>query len=115
MKVTEPVSTDVSEPSVGQPQQVIVVQERRGNGMSVAGFVTGLIGAIFGLIPLLFWIAFPLGILGAVFGAIGVRRAGEPGRGGKGLAIAGLILGVVAIVLAVAGVFIIDDAVSDLE
>ena len=62
-------------PGAATPQQQIVVVERKGNGLGVAGFVCGLIGAIFGLIPLLFWISFPLGVLGLVFGGIGWRRA----------------------------------------
>jgi Na+/proline symporter len=77
----------------------------------VAGFVCGLIGALVGLIPLLSWIAFPLGILGVVFGGIGWRRANrEPERGGKGLAIAGLVLGILAVTLATIGIVIIDNA-----
>ena len=101
-------------PGAATPPQQIVVVERKGNGLGVAGFVCGLIGAIFGLIPLLFWISFPLGVLGLVFGGIGWRRARrEPERGGKGLAVAGVILGALAIILAIIGIAIIDDAFSD--
>ena len=86
---------------------------RRGNGLAVAGFVCSLIGAPVGLIPLLSWIAFPLGILGVVFGGIGWRRANrEPERGGKGLAIAGLVLGILAVILAVIGMALINDALE---
>jgi hypothetical protein len=93
------------------PAPVIVVQQ--GNGLGVAGFVCGLVGALAGLIPLLFFIAFPLGTLGVAFGFIGWRRAvHDPLRGSKGLALAGLILGVVALGLAVVGIVIVDNAFS---
>jgi hypothetical protein len=59
-----------TDPAPAPTQQQVVFVERKGNGLSVAGFVCGLIGAIFGLIPILFWISFPLGILGIVFGMI---------------------------------------------
>jgi Na+/proline symporter len=79
----------------------------------VAGFVCGLIGALVGLIPLLSWIAFPAGILGVVFGGIGWPRANrEPERGGKGLAIAGLVLGILAMTLATIGIGVIYDALE---
>jgi hypothetical protein len=99
--------------STVQPEPRIVVVERKGNGLGITGFVVGLVGALAGLIPLLFWIAFPLGILGMTFGTIGWRRAvREPERGAKGLSIAGMILGAIAFALAIIGVVIIDNALS---
>jgi hypothetical protein len=74
-----------------------------GNGMATAGFVCGLIGALAGLVPILFFIWLPLGILGIVFGAIGRGNASSlPDRKGAGLAVAGIILGIVALVLPLA-------------
>lgn len=65
------------------------------DGFAIAGFVTGLIGIfIFGMI---------LGIFGIVFSALALKRIKrEPEtRKGRGLAIAGLVLGIVALVGAV--------------
>jgi len=67
---------------------------RQGNtdGMAIAGFVTGLVSIfIFGII---------LGILGIVFSSLALKRIKrEPDtRSGKGLAIAGLILGLVGVI-----------------
>ena len=85
-----------------------------GNGMAVAGLVLGIIGLLFGLIPLTFFIALPCGILGTIFGFAGRRRA-KRGATGKGMATAGLITGIIAIGLGIAGVMIVNDAAEDLE
>jgi hypothetical protein len=73
--------------------------ETRSNGVAVAGFVCGLIGAIFSIIPLFVFI-FPgiLDILGIVFGIRGRRNAAAGARQG-GLATAGLILGIIGLLL----------------
>jgi hypothetical protein len=89
-----------------QPQVIVI--ERRGNGMATAGFVCSLVGAVLGLIPLLFFFAWILGPLGLVFGAIGWKNA-RAGRGGKGLAIAGVILGIAAIGLGIIGYTILSN------
>jgi hypothetical protein len=89
-------------PAPPPPPQVVYVPQQRGNGMATAGFVCGLLGAIFGAIPFVFWIGLPLAVLGIVFSVIGLRRANrEPDRGGRGLAIAGLVLGIVGLVIAI--------------
>jgi hypothetical protein len=99
-------------------QQVVYAQlpQQRGNGMATAGFVCGLLGAIFGAIPFVFWIAFPLAVLGIVFSVIGLRRANrEPERGGRGLSIAGLVLGIIGLILAILWVVFIAAALEETE
>ena len=68
--------------------------ERPYDGCAITGFVLGL-GAIFlwG-----FWLVVP--ILAVIFSAIGLGRTGGAKRRGKGLAITGLILGLVYLVVA---------------
>jgi hypothetical protein len=57
--------------------------------MAVASLVVGLIGLlIFGVV---------MGILAIIFGAVGIGKANKLGGKGKGMAIAGLILGIVDI------------------
>lgn len=63
-------------------------QPPRGNGPAVASLVLGILGCV----PLV------TGLLAILFGIIGMRRARHPYTGGKGLAIAGLILGIVSAV-----------------
>ena len=60
------------------------------NGFAVAGFVCGLVGLLAGGII--------LGALGIIFSAVALKRIREfrGGSRGKGLAIAGLVLGIVA-------------------
>jgi hypothetical protein len=63
--------------------------------MAVAALVLGILAT--GLCWL-WYVSSPLGIAAVVFGAIGLSRTGKP-AGGRGLAIAGLVLGLVALVL----------------
>ena len=84
------------------------------NGLAVASLTLGIIGAVFGLIPLTFFIEWICGLLAVVFGGVGIRRAREVATG-RGLAIAGTILGVVALLLGVLGVVVINDATNELD
>lgn len=72
-----------------QPTPVVVVQQqpaKRGNGMATAGLVFGILTLVFCWVPFLNWF---LGLLGLIFSIVGVARKNV---GGKGAAIAGLIL-----------------------
>lgn len=89
-------------PYGAQPQQQpygapLIPAQSQGNGMGVAGFVTGLLGLIF------FWVPF----LGLVLALVGVSLSGVGVARGKrlnaptGLAIAGLVLSIIALIPAV--------------
>jgi hypothetical protein len=69
-------------------------------GFAVASLVLGIVGAVFGLVPLTALIALACGILAVVFGALGLKQR-------RGMALAGLILGVVAVALAIWGLVVI--------
>jgi hypothetical protein len=81
-------------PPPGQPYGAVPQQ---GNGMGVAGFVTGLLGLIFFWVP---FIGFVLGLLGVILGGAGISH-GNKTHAPKGLAIAGLVLGIISLVPAV--------------
>lgn len=69
-------------------------------GMSIAALVCGIIGVVACFIPAHLAVviaAFVLSILGIIFGAKGMKRANSSGEG-KGLAVAGLVLGIVGTV-----------------
>lgn len=94
------------------PQVVYVRPESR--GMAIAALSMGVVGSIIGLIPLFGLVALPLGILALIFGLVATSKAKRLGLP-KGMARAGWILGVLAIVLGVAGMAIVNGAVNELE
>ena len=83
-----------------QPGQYYAAGPLLKNGLGVAGMVCGIIGLVFGFIPLFgIFFAVPLGILGVVFGAVGLRRAKRGEANNRGVAIAGLVTGILALVI----------------
>ncbi|WP_323102174.1 DUF4190 domain-containing protein [Intrasporangium sp. YIM S08009] len=85
------------------------------NGLATAGFVLGLLGLLASWIPVLNIVGLILGVLGAILAAVGLAKSKKVGTG-KGLALTGLILGVLAVIIAivvnVAFVNAVDDAVK---
>lgn len=69
----------------------------RGNGIGTAGLVMGIVSAALCWIPFVNVVVFITGLLGFIFSLIGVCRRNVTG---KGKAIAGLILSIVAVVFA---------------
>jgi hypothetical protein len=65
-------------------------QPPRGNGLATAGMVCGIIG--------IFFANFILGPLAIIFGGVGLSRANK-GAPKRNQAIAGIVLGIVAIVV----------------
>jgi hypothetical protein len=97
------------------PGQAVYV-ERTGNGIAVAAMVCGIIGAIFGLIPITGIIALALGLVAFILGIMGRRRfKRDPSVGRKGSATAGVVLGIIAIILGIIGLVIVSDAANDLS
>jgi hypothetical protein len=70
------------------------------NGLATAGFVLGLIGLLGSFIPLLNIVGIVIGVVGAVLAAVGLAKAKKSGSG-KGLAMAGIILGVLALIIGI--------------
>lgn len=97
-----------------QPQYVVAGPQLK-NGLGTAALVCGIVGVVFALIPILFFISFPLGILGVVFGAVGMSRVRRKVANNRGMAVAGFILGIIAFVLAIIGAVAIGSAVDDLN
>lgn len=88
------------------------------NGMAVAALVLGILAILFGLFiqP----IGIILGVLAIVFGIIGRNRAKEnPALGRGGMALAGLITGVIglliSIVILVLAVVLVSEVVNNPE
>lgn len=85
------------------------------NGMGVAALVLGLIGLVIALIPLLGFVGIILGILALVFGLVGVGRARKGVATNKVMSWFGAVLGACAIALGIVGLFIVNEAVDQLE
>lgn len=90
------------------------------NGLAIAGFVLGLLGFLGSWIPVINVVGIILGVIGVVLAGVGLSKSRSIGSG-RGLAIAGLILGVLAIAIAIfinvvfvgAVVDAVDDAVDE--
>jgi hypothetical protein len=89
------------------------IVQRSGNGMAVASLVLGILGVVFGLIPLFFFFAFIFGTLALIFGLVGRAKKYQGFR--KGFATAGSILAVVSLGLGVFGVIVVNEVVDDID
>lgn len=69
------------------------------NGLAIAALVTGIIALLLSWIPVVNVLALVLGIVAVATGVGGVRRTRTAGVGGKGLAVGGLVTGIIAILL----------------
>src|SRR5579884_4062159 len=88
-------------PGYGYQQPGYYAAQRPGNGIAIAAMVCGIVGLVFCWIPVVDIISIILGALGIVFGFIGNNRARELGGSGRGMAITGIVCGIIAIALSV--------------
>jgi len=79
------------------PQQVFVQAAAPTNGLGVAGFVTGLLGLVLCWVP---WLGILLAGVGIVLSGIAIPQGKKKGAG-IGLAIAGLVCGIIALIPAI--------------
>lgn len=82
------------------------MEQNSNKGMSIAALVCGIVGCV-GMFmsahPVIAVITLVVAILGIVFGAKGMKASKVTGEG-KGLAVAGLVLGIIGTVFAAIGV-----------
>lgn len=84
-------------PQYGQPAPA---PTGGGNGFATAGFVLALLGLLGSWIPFLNVVGILLAVIGLVLAGIGLAKSRKTGTG-KGLSIAGVVLGVLALLIAV--------------
>jgi len=102
-------------PYQGPPPHQGPPGRRATNGLAIAALVCGIIGVVAGLIPFLFFLAFILGVLALVFGLVGRGTAKRREGAGSKQAIAGAILGGVAVILGIVGVVILVNVINDTD
>lgn len=107
---------------VGTQPVVPTGQKPLSSGMAVTAFVVGLIGFLTAFIPVINAVSIVGGIVAVVLGVLAVRKANAGQAAGKGLAVAGLVLGALAVIGGIlanllfgAAVTAIDEAVQDTE
>jgi hypothetical protein len=86
------------------PQETIIYGQQR-NGIGVAAGVCGIIALALCWIPFIDYVSIVVGALAIIFGVIGVRTANQRGGARKGMAVAGIVCGVVG--LAIAFIFLL--------
>lgn len=79
--------------------------------MAVAGLVLGIVAIVLGFVPCIGILAIIPAILGIIFSIMGLSQAKKTGQG-KGMAIAGLILSILAILWVPIFVLIVMGAVA---
>lgn len=100
-----PTHYDQTPPPVTQPS----------NGLGTTGFVLGLVGLVLSPIPFIGVVAWPLVILGIVFSAVGIARVRAGKATNKGLTIAGLVMSIIGLAVCVVWVFIVNEAVDQVN
>jgi hypothetical protein len=85
-----------------QFQPPVPPQAQKGSGLAVAALVLGIIAVVFCWVPFLNVLSVLLGLIGLGLGVPGLIGAVRGRRSGKGMAIAGVILSLVAVVAAIA-------------
>ncbi|PRX50486.1 MmpS family membrane protein [Prauserella shujinwangii] len=109
--MSSPNPSQVPQPPAPPAQQSPAMR----NGLGTAGFVLGLVGAVFALIPIVGVIAWPLVILGLIFGILGFLRVRKGQASNRGLAIAGIALSAIGLLICIAWVSVLGKAASDLH
>ena len=71
------------------------------NGMGVAALVVGVVALVLAILIVFFPIAGLLGIVAIILGAIGMARASRGEADNRGQALAGLITGLLALLIAI--------------
>ncbi|MGY5032843.1 DUF4190 domain-containing protein [Streptomyces sp. 900116325] len=105
-------------PQSPQPQQPYAPAQTPGlrparNGLGIAALILGIIGAVSGLIPFLFWLAGILGVIALILGLVGRGRVKRGEATNKGATTFGAVLGLIALILSVVGAVITFKAVGD--
>lgn len=112
-RFVDPAGSPSTPPVPGSQQAMFGMGQRPKRGMAVAAFVIGLLSLLFGWVPLVAVLAAVGIVIALVFGIIGLRRSKEQNGYGRGLAIAGIVLSVLAIPVCVLGFWLTASVVRE--
>ncbi|MFZ4718614.1 MAG: DUF2510 domain-containing protein [Ilumatobacteraceae bacterium] len=102
-RFVDPAGSPSTPPVPGSQQPSFGGATRPKRGMAVAAFVIGLLSLLLGWVPLVAVLAAVGVVIALVFGIIGLRRSAAQQGYGRGFAITGIVLAVLAIPVCVAG------------
>ena len=88
-----------------QPMYAVPAVLERSNGIGTAAGVLGIITAVLMFVPVVNYLAVLLGIMATIFGGAGIHKANRIPGTPKGMAVTGLVLGIIGIVMSL--IFII--------
>lgn len=83
-------------------QQLGAAPQRSRSGMAIAALVLGIVALAMSWMPIVNNLAFIVALVGLVLGIVGIVGCSRKGKAGRGLAIAGVVLSVVAAVVVLA-------------
>ena len=92
-----PGSSFPPQPPGYQPYPAGAPMKQGNSGMAIASLVCSLVGVV----PC-FWLFQIMGVLGTIFGFVGLKQTKSGERGGRGMAMAGVIIGIVLVLACVA-------------
>jgi hypothetical protein len=79
------------------------------NGVAIGGMVTGIVGLVFGWVPI---VGFILGAVAVILSGVGLRNANSKNASGRGMAVAGLVCGILAVLFGLFWILVIGAAAS---
>lgn len=85
-----------------EPAPAVPAQNSSISGLAISSLVIGIVAVVLSFLPIINNFAFVLAIVGIALAIVSLVLFKKSAKGGKGLAIAGLVLGVVAIVVTLA-------------
>ncbi|MDP1802383.1 MAG: DUF4190 domain-containing protein [Bacteroidota bacterium] len=83
-----------------------------GKGLGIAGMILGILAIIVSFVPCFGWWAIVLAVVGVILSAISMSQA-KKANAPKGMAIAGLICSILAIIIGSIWIFVIAKAVTE--
>ena|SRR5215813_10147621 len=93
--------------------QTVYVERSQSNGLGTSSFVLGILGTIFGLVPIAAFIALALSVVGLGVGLGNIGRLRSKKATNKVMTGIGIGLSVLGVVLSIIGIVIVNNAFNN--